>query len=96
MNLADLPELSTCAQLAKVLQITTAALAQDRYRGYGIPYIKMGRRIRYRRQDVIDYLERNSVVPQYPSSNWAAAAHDAGRQTAITQNADRYRRTRRA
>jgi hypothetical protein len=91
-DLSELPELCTTAQLAKILQATVNSLAQDRYLGRGIPYIKVGRRVRYRRQDVLDYLKRNSVVPEYPASNWAAAAADAGRQAAIVQSANRYRR----
>jgi hypothetical protein len=89
MDIDELPELCTTAQLAEILQTKASCLAQDRYRGYGIPYIKVGRRIRYRRQDVIDYLQRNSTVPDYPISNWAATAHDAGRQKSRSRRTTR-------
>ncbi len=46
----------TTQQLAPVLDVTPAALAQDRYRGVGIPYVKLGRRVRYIRADVARYL----------------------------------------
>nr|WP_232425857.1 helix-turn-helix domain-containing protein [Mycobacterium sp. JS623] len=38
---------------------TEAALAQDRYRRGGIPYVKFGRRVRYLRADVARYLAAN-------------------------------------
>jgi hypothetical protein len=41
------------------LQKTVDALAQDRYRDRGIPYIRVGRRIRYLRADVARYLIAN-------------------------------------
>lgn len=42
-----LPEVMTAAQLAEFLQTTSEALAQDRYRGRGIPFVKVGARVRY-------------------------------------------------
>ena len=46
--------------LAQALGITAEALAQDRYRNAhtadGIPYIKIGRRVRYLKADVCQYL----------------------------------------
>jgi hypothetical protein len=55
----DAPPIITAEQLAPGISITTGALAQDRYRNQGIPYIKMGRRIRYVRADVARYLMAN-------------------------------------
>jgi hypothetical protein len=40
----DLPSLMTAKQLAEFLQTTEAALAQDRYLGQGIPFVKYGKR----------------------------------------------------
>lgn len=47
-----------------VSQITGRALAtlrNDRYVGRGIPYVKMGRSVRYRLDDVINYMESHKV-----------------------------------
>ncbi|MBX9921674.1 MAG: helix-turn-helix domain-containing protein [Mycolicibacterium frederiksbergense] len=56
-----LPAVATPPQVAKVVQTTVDALAQDRYRGRGIPYVRVGRRIRYLRTDVLKYLEGNKI-----------------------------------
>lgn len=59
IDLSTLPAISTSRQLAPVVGTTEAALAQDRYRRCGIPYIKFGRRVRYLRADVARYLMTN-------------------------------------
>ena len=46
-------------ELAAILKTTPAALAQERYRGGGIPYVKWGARIRYLAADVAAYLADN-------------------------------------
>lgn len=61
MDQQDLPEVLTPAEAAQYLRLTTAALAQDRYLGRGIPFVKYGKRVRYLRQDVLDYLAANRV-----------------------------------
>jgi len=57
----DLPAVITASQMAQFLQTTPAALAQDRYLGRGVPYTRIGRRIRYMRGDVLKYLEANKI-----------------------------------
>jgi hypothetical protein len=56
IELSTLPAVATARELAPVLATTEAALAQDRYRQAGIPYVKFGRRVRYLRVDVARYL----------------------------------------
>lgn len=56
VDLSALPAVMSTGELAPVLGITPGALAQDRYRGSGIPYVKLGRRVRYLRADVARYL----------------------------------------
>lgn len=56
VDLSMLPPVMTTKDLAPALGITSEALAQDRYRGCGIPYVKLGRRVRYLRADVARYL----------------------------------------
>jgi hypothetical protein len=55
-DLSTIPAVMNTKQLAPVLGTTPAALAQDRYRRRGIPYVKVGRRVRYLRADVCRYL----------------------------------------
>jgi hypothetical protein len=56
VDLSVLPPVMSAEELSPVLGIPAAALAQDRYRGRGIPYVKLGRRVRYLRADVARYL----------------------------------------
>ncbi|WP_082955870.1 helix-turn-helix domain-containing protein [Nocardia sp. 852002-51244_SCH5132740] len=54
-------QLLTAAQLAEYLDVTEAALAQDRYHRRGVSYIKHGNRVRYRMSDVLKYLQDNTI-----------------------------------
>ncbi|MGE5694091.1 MAG: hypothetical protein ACM4D3_02325 [Candidatus Sericytochromatia bacterium] len=56
IDLTGLPAIMTAAELAPAIRSSEGALAQDRYRNRGIPYIRMGRRIRYVRTEVARYL----------------------------------------
>jgi hypothetical protein len=58
VDLSALPPVMSTAQLAGLLGVTPAALAQDRYcrRADAIPYTKIGARVRYLRADVCRYL----------------------------------------
>lgn len=58
-----LPNLATPAEVAAEMHTTVAALSQDRYLGRGIPYIKHGRKVLYRWDDVCAYLAANTVNP---------------------------------
>ncbi|MED5815731.1 DNA-binding protein [Mycolicibacterium sp. 050232] len=57
----ELPPVATAAQVATVVQTTVDALAQDRYRRRGIPYVKIAGRVRYLREDVLNYLTANRI-----------------------------------
>lgn len=57
----DLPPVAKAEQVAVVVQTTVDALAQDRYRRRGIPYVKIGGRVRYLREDVLKFLADNRV-----------------------------------
>ncbi len=59
--MVELPEIATPKQLSGYTGITEASLAQDRYLGRGIPYTRIGARIRYMRADVLAYLAANRV-----------------------------------
>jgi len=44
--------------------MTESALAQERWRGSGPPYVKLGRRVLYRAGDLAAYIAANTVTPQ--------------------------------
>lgn len=56
-------ELGLPAEVAQYMHTTEANLAQDRYLGRGIPYVKHGRRVLYRWSDVEEYVAANTVKP---------------------------------
>ncbi|HSS22855.1 MAG TPA: helix-turn-helix domain-containing protein [Mycobacterium sp.] len=56
----DLPLLMTTVEVADFIRASKASLDQDRYLQRGLPYVRIGRRIRYRREDVLNYLAANS------------------------------------
>ncbi len=54
-------ELFTEIQLAERLQVSVKTLQNQRWQKVGIPYLKIGRAVRYRRVDVELYLEQSVV-----------------------------------
>ncbi len=46
--------------ISTVLQRSTASLERDRFIGAGIPYKKIGRLVRYEKQEVLDWLDKNA------------------------------------
>jgi hypothetical protein len=64
IDLSAMPPIMTSDQLAPVLGVTVGALANERYRHVGIPFVKHGKRVRYLRADVARYLiaHRTSYV----------------------------------
>jgi len=48
-------------EVAKMIGMSEAWLEQSRFRGTGIPYIRLGRAIRYRMSVVQQWLEKHSV-----------------------------------
>ena len=59
VDLSMLPAVMTAEELAPAIRRSVGALAQDRHRNKGIPYIRMGRGIRYARAEVARYLAAN-------------------------------------
>jgi hypothetical protein len=48
-------------QTAAALQVSVALLRKHRYKGIGCPYVKIGRRVVYRSQDVHEFLASCTV-----------------------------------
>jgi hypothetical protein len=47
------------SQVAKILNTTEKFLEGRRYRGKGVPFVRIGRLVRYRRQDVERFISDN-------------------------------------
>jgi len=56
-----LPRLLTEKEVAGILTASVSKLRRNRWLGQGIPYMKNGRLVRYREDDVIAFVERNRV-----------------------------------
>jgi hypothetical protein len=58
-------EVLTPAQLAQEWHTSEDTLAQQRYRGQGPPFCKVGARVLYRRKDIRDYLNDRTFGRTY-------------------------------
>jgi hypothetical protein len=56
ISLTDDP-LLTESEAAQMRRQSTRTLQAERLRGGGCPYVKLGRNVRYRRSDVVAYIE---------------------------------------
>lgn len=78
----DLPPIATAPQVAGVVQTTVDALAQDRYRRRGIPYVKIAGRVRYLRADVLKFLADNRIGGESDTGPPGATSFPVGGSTA--------------
>ena len=53
-------ELYTTKQVAKVLGFAPKTLSNQRILGTGIPFIKIGNAVRYKKSDIETYIEENT------------------------------------
>lgn len=58
--------------IAEVIDCSEAKLERDRWAGTGIPFIKIGRKVKYRKGDVLNWL--NQHQPQQSTSESKTAA----------------------
>ncbi|MEU5695172.1 helix-turn-helix domain-containing protein [Actinosynnema sp. NPDC020468] len=49
--------------LADYLRLTEATLSQWRHKGYGPPYFRVGKHVRYRPDEVLNWLARQETDP---------------------------------
>ena len=59
----ELPKYLTEKEVSKITGIALSTLRNTRFQSRGIPYIKIGRSVRYDLKDVIRYMEDRKVVP---------------------------------
>ena len=64
MNPDSIPEVTTEYGAAKILGKSVQTLRNERHLRKGCPYIKMGRSVRYRVDDLLDYLEKHRIDPE--------------------------------
>lgn len=57
------PKYITAKEVSEITSVTVQTLANLRFQGQGPPYYKFGRAVRYKLQDVIDFMEANRVEP---------------------------------
>ncbi|ORB87514.1 hypothetical protein B1987_13735 [Mycobacterium kansasii] len=57
----SLPALMTTAEVAEFIRASKQSLDQDRYLGRGLPYVRIGRKIRYERAAVLKFLADNRI-----------------------------------
>jgi hypothetical protein len=50
-------------ELAELLKCSCSRLQKDRYAGRGVPYVKWGRSVLYRKCDVEQYIRDHMVKP---------------------------------
>ena len=48
--------------VAEMTSLSLSTLRNHRFRGVGIPYVKIGRSVRYNLQDVTRFMESNSKL----------------------------------
>jgi len=48
-------------EVSRIIGRAVQTLRNERFRGQGIPYAKMGRAVRYRLSDVIEFMENRKV-----------------------------------
>ena len=48
-------------RVAKITSRALSTLRNERSKGQGIPYIKLGRSVRYDLQDVVEYMEAHKI-----------------------------------
>lgn len=51
-------------QVSNLTNIALSTLRNHRFQCRGLPYIKIGKSIRYSLQDVVEYLERFKIIPK--------------------------------
>lgn len=58
------PTLMLEGQVEHLAQLPKGSLRQDRHHGtIGLPYVKLGRRVRYRADDVAAFIEAHTITP---------------------------------
>ena len=68
--------LLTEKQLSEILKVSVRTLQAQRQKGFGIPYCKIGRSVRYDMDAIQQYLQQNNFI----STSQVANAYFEGQQ----------------
>lgn len=60
---SKLEKLLTESEAAELVGTTPGTLRYDRAKGRGLPYVKIGARVRYRPEEIRTYLEERTIRP---------------------------------
>jgi hypothetical protein len=63
MTVDEMPVLLKPSEAAALLRTSVASLAQDRFNNRGAPYIKVGYRVLYDRDTLLEYVRGGAVTP---------------------------------
>jgi hypothetical protein len=58
---SDIPRYVDEKEVSRIIGRAVQTLRNDRFRGQGVPYVKMGRAVRYRLSDVIAFMEDRKI-----------------------------------
>ncbi|MFX0203063.1 MAG: helix-turn-helix transcriptional regulator [Candidatus Hodarchaeota archaeon] len=58
------PQYLTEREVAEMTKRALPTLRNDRHKGKGMPYIKIGRSVRYALRDVIEYMDSKRIRPE--------------------------------
>jgi len=50
--------------VSKLTKLSLQTLRNNRSTGKGFPYIKIGRSVRYKKSDVLQFMEDHKVIPE--------------------------------
>lgn len=60
-SVVALPTLLTQDEVAAYLRISPKTLERDRWLGQGLPFLKVGRSVRYRASDLLEFVEGDAA-----------------------------------
>jgi len=60
----DADEFLTEEDVSKLTKLSLQTLRNNRSTGKGFPYIKIGRSVRYKKSDVLQFMEDHKVIPE--------------------------------
>ena len=69
MYSSKFPKLLNQKEVASIIQKSEAWLERQRWLGEGIPYLKIGRSVRYQEDDILSFLEEQPKIQTYPGGN---------------------------
>ena len=59
----ELPRYLTEKEVSRITGLALSTLRNTRFQCRGLPYVKIGRSVRYNLKDVIGYMESRKVIP---------------------------------